>query len=80
MTAVSNVQENRDGTHHGIKLEVNMSFPGGEFQPYEVTRPLLMRRGERRIGSELPKVEQLQGPQGRHDPVQQLVHPHRHRS
>jgi long-chain-alcohol oxidase len=26
---VSNVCENRDGTHHGAKLEVCMSFPGG---------------------------------------------------
>lgn len=29
LVQVSNVAENRDGTHHGIKLEVNMSFPGG---------------------------------------------------
>lgn len=38
MTAVSNVRENIDGSHHGVKLEVNMSFPGGSaasFQPWE---------------------------------------------
>lgn len=29
MTAVSSVQENWDGTHHGVKLEVIQSFPGG---------------------------------------------------
>ncbi|KAI5480800.1 long chain fatty alcohol oxidase [Pseudohyphozyma bogoriensis] len=38
MTAVSNVRENREGTHHGCKLEVMMSFPGGSaasFQPWK---------------------------------------------
>ncbi|KAM0750383.1 long chain fatty alcohol oxidase [Meredithblackwellia eburnea MCA 4105] len=34
MTAVSTVRENRDGTHHGVKLEVNMSFPGGSAAAY----------------------------------------------
>ncbi|KAM0791311.1 hypothetical protein ACM66B_005783 [Microbotryomycetes sp. NB124-2] len=29
MTAVSSVQENWDGTHHGVKMEVIQSFPGG---------------------------------------------------
>ncbi|BGP48449.1 hypothetical protein JCM10450v2_004325 [Rhodotorula kratochvilovae] len=30
MTAVSNVQENWDGSHHGVKIEVINSFPGGQ--------------------------------------------------
>ncbi|BGP16454.1 hypothetical protein JCM10213v2_004456 [Rhodosporidiobolus nylandii] len=30
MTAVTTVQENWDGTHHGVKIEVMMSFPGGK--------------------------------------------------
>lgn len=29
MTGLSNVVENRDGSHHGAKIEVMMSFPGG---------------------------------------------------
>ncbi|SCZ88008.1 BZ3500_MvSof-1268-A1-R1_Chr2-1g04130 [Microbotryum saponariae] len=37
MTAVSTVHENWDGTHHGVKIEVIQSFPGGRaasFQPW----------------------------------------------
>lgn len=37
MTAVSNVQENWDGSHHGVKIEVIQSFPGGQaasFMPW----------------------------------------------
>lgn len=37
MTAVSTVQENWDGTHHGVKLEIIQSFPGGRaasFHPW----------------------------------------------
>ncbi|GAA5984170.1 hypothetical protein JCM10908_006079 [Rhodotorula pacifica] len=30
MTAVSSVQENWDGTHHGVKLEVVMAMPGAQ--------------------------------------------------
>lgn len=30
MTAVSNVQENWDGSHHGVKLEVVMAMPGAQ--------------------------------------------------
>ncbi|GAA6059993.1 hypothetical protein JCM10212_001151 [Sporobolomyces blumeae] len=38
MTAISSVQENWDGTHHGVKIEVVQSMPGGQaaaFQPWE---------------------------------------------
>lgn len=37
MTALSNVHENRDGSHYGVKIEVMMSFPGGaaaSFNPW----------------------------------------------
>ncbi|BGP32264.1 hypothetical protein JCM10296v2_004045 [Rhodotorula toruloides] len=30
MTAVTGVQENWDGSHHGVKIEVIQSFPGGQ--------------------------------------------------
>ena len=30
MTAISNVQENWDGSHHGVKIEVINAFPGGQ--------------------------------------------------
>jgi len=38
MTAVSSVRENWDGTHHGVKIEVIHSMPGGQaasFQAWE---------------------------------------------
>ncbi|GAA5895388.1 hypothetical protein JCM8208_005995 [Rhodotorula glutinis] len=34
MTAISSVQENWDGSHHGVKIEVISAFPGGQAASY----------------------------------------------
>lgn len=34
MTAISSVQENWDGSHHGVKIEVINAFPGGQAASY----------------------------------------------